>query len=305
MRPECHTQETRDRSRPAGNSDLTGCRPVHRVAITGLVAFVLAATLPAADWAPNLTVTATWDSNASNARSEIAQTDGLEVQADTLASERFELGPQDAVQGTVHLNATWWPQFDRLNTAAAGARGEWRHRFGADPFALELAVGVGADAVAARDWARQGAATELVFRFEKQLTEVARVTLRQAFTRQYADRDLYDAQAAGTSLELARELTDVARLVLGVDWRSGDLVSHSQPREDFDAVARTSAVVDTFGPPVIAYAVDARTLGWRAAVIRAVAASSAVVVAYEYRATTGGPVRFQNHRASLAIVHQF
>jgi hypothetical protein len=284
-------------------------RPIRSAIASAALGIVLWGALTAgaraANWAPNLTTSATWDSNASQARSSSVQIDGLEIQADVLASESVALGPQDALHGTAHLNATWWPRFERLNTAAAGARGEWRHRFGPGPFASELGIGIGGDAIAARDPGRRGTSGALLFRFDKHLTDVARLTLRQAFTRDYARAEVYDGKAAQTTLELARELTDLARLVLGVDWRKGDLASHSQPRSDFDDVARTSAEVNTFRTPLIAYAVNARTISGRAAIIRALDAASALIVAYEYRDTSGGPVRFQNHRASLALVHQF
>jgi hypothetical protein len=54
-----------------------------------------------------------------------------------------------------------------------------------------------------------------------------------------------------------------------------------------------------------AYRIDATTWSGRAALVRALDDSSAIIVSYEYRNTIRGPLRFPNHLLSVALVHQF
>lgn len=268
-------------------------------------ALLLASFVRADEWAPNLTFAATYDDNVTNGRSSLVQTGALEFAADVLASERYALGRFDALELKAHGAASWWERFRQLTTGAIGARAEWHHQFGADPLAAETFVELGADAVAAKDGGRRGTATFLTLIARKRINPATRLALSQVFERHDARATVYDVQSATTEAEIARDLTPTMRVSLAAFWRQGDVVSHSQPRADFDAAARARAIVETFGTPLIAYAIDARTLGGRISVIRALDEFTALTLAYEYRSTEEGPIRFQNQRLSLGFVNQF
>ena len=118
--------------------------------------FSIRPALRADDWAPNLTLEATWLNNASNADLGGDQIDALRTRADIIAAENYALGRDDALRPIFHAGAEWWPRYQGLTTGALGARIEWQHTFGAGPLAPVLALGGGGDFVAARESGRRG-----------------------------------------------------------------------------------------------------------------------------------------------------
>lgn len=278
----------------------------HRAALfSGLLA--LAAGLARADeWAPNLTTTATWHSNATNANLAVDRIGALQLSGDIIASERYGLTRDDSLHPSVHFGGEWWPRFNGLTSGEAGASLEWRHKFGLAPTALLFAAEAGVDGVVAKESGRRGTAMHFRASLRKRFNDRWRVGLSHEYARHHARHGVYDRRGSETVLEIARDVTDVARLTLALLHRDGDVVSHgTPPRPDLVALAPNRLPVDTFARNMVAYSVDARTVGAKLSFIRAITEDSVVILGYEYRETERTPLRYVNHLVSLSAVHQF
>lgn len=272
--------------------------------LAGLAALTAAAR--ADNWAPNLTATATWHTNATNADRSANRFEALQTSADLLAGERYALGRDDALHFTGHLAGEWWPRYSELLRGALGGRAEWRHQFGTDPLAPSVALEGAADFVAARETGRRGVGTGITASVRKRFDALTRVTLRHEVSWFDARYGTFDSTANETSLDLDRDLAPTTRLTLTLRYRDGDLVTYaSGPRPDLESRAPNRTELNTFDRLMTAYRLDAQTWSGRLALVRALDASSAVSVAYEHRDTRRGPLHFPDHQLSIALVHQF
>lgn len=297
-RPRC---DPPDDTLPALARQTTGL-----AAMAMLVAALIAPPAAAQNWAPNLTLTSAWHDNATNAKPANDRISGLEVAADIIASNRYSLGRYDSLHPTAHLAAEWWPRFDGLNRVAAGARLGWRHKFGLGAHAPVASVEVGADLVETREGARRGTSSHLLAGIRKRLNDVMQLGLWQEFRDHNARAAVFDRKGAETALEFDRDLTELARLTIRFSYRDGDVLSHATPpRPDLVALAPNRTSIDTFGRPLTAYSIDARTLGFRLSLVRAIDEDTALIGSYEARRTEREPLRYINQLVSLAIVHQF
>lgn len=278
------------------------------VSVAGLVGLIgLSPQISRADdWAPNLTVHAIWHDNASNAESSADQIDSLALGTDILSSQRYKFGPQDALQLTGHFAGEWWPRYEALLTGAAGGRAAWQHTFGTGKLAPVASAEIGGDLFESHESGRRGTAAALTFALRKRFNDHWRGAVTQQFDRRYARAAVFDQEAAETTIELAYDLSDVTRLTIGALYRDGDVVTYSgNPRGEVAAIASAERALDTFGRPMTAYSVDARTWGAKASLVRALDESSAIIASYEWRSTEGKPVQFMNQRLSIAVVTQF
>jgi hypothetical protein len=281
--------------------------PSHWRFTSALVAVATVANfLRADDWAPNLTATATWHSNATLADRSSDQLESLQLNADILAGQRYPFGRDDALILTGHLAGDWWPRYSDLTRGAAGGRAEWRHQFGSDPRAPIVGLEGAADFVETKESARRGVGTSVTARVSKRFNDVTRATLRHEVAWFDARVGTFDSAASETSLELDRDLTSTTRLTFAARFRDGDIVTYaSGVRPDLEDRAPNRIELNTFDRLMTAYRIDAATWSGRAALVRALDDSSAVVISYEYRSTTRGPLRFPDHLLSVALVHQF
>lgn len=258
------------------------------------------------DWDPNLTVHATWHDNASNAESSADQIDSLALGADILSWQRYKIGPQDAVQLTGHFAGEWWPRYEDLLSGAIGARAAWLHTFGTGKLAPIASAEIGGDLFESRESGRRGTSAALTLALRKRFSDQWRGAVTQQFDRRYARADVFDQAAAETTIELSYDFTDVARLTFNASYRDGDVLTYSgNPRGEVAAIASAQRELDTFGRPMTAYSVDARTWGAKASIVRALDESSAIIASYAWSSTEGKPVQFMNQRLSIAIVTQF
>lgn len=270
------------------------------------IAFTLAHASRAENWAPNLTLTSAWHDNASNAIDSADQIDSFQLNADLVASQRYEVGRNDALYLTAHLAGEWWPRYKQLLGGGAGARAEWRHTFGTGPFASTFSVEGGADAITARETGRRGTSSGVSVELRKRLNDRWRAALIHEVARLDARYSVYDRTSSETAVELGYDFNDLSRIIVTGLYRDGDVVSYAEtPGDDLVALARTSLPVDTFDRPQIASSFDARTWGARVALVRALDQSSAIVVSYELRKTRRQPLEFTNQILSIALVHQF
>lgn len=267
---------------------------------------VFSAVLRADDWAPNLTTTATWHSNATNADRSEDQLDSLQLSADILASQRYELGPDDTVRLTAHFAGDWWPRYSGLLRGAAGARAAFRHQFGSNSLAPVVTVEGAVDGVEAREPGRRGIGTGVTARLSKRFNDLTRAIVSHEVTWYNARLGTYDFGASETALEIDRDLTNVMRLTFTARFRSGDIVTYATgERLDLEDRAPHRIETNTFDRLMTAYRIDAQSWSGRLALVRALDDSTAIQVAYEYRESWRGPLRFPDHLLSVAMIHQF
>jgi hypothetical protein len=258
------------------------------------------------DWAPNLNVTAAWDSNATNADEPSDQIDSLRLTGDILASQRYAFGRDDALYAAMHFGGEWWPRYNGLTSGTVGGRAEWRHQFGPDPRAPIVALEGFADAVIAKETGRRGVATGVLLSARKRFNDLTRGTVVHEISWFDARYGTYDRAASETSLELDRDLSPVMRITLTGRFRDGDVVSYaSGARPDLEALAPQRVETGNFARTMTAYRIDAQTWSARAAFVRALDDSSAVVLGYEWRRTKRESFTFRNHILSVALIHQF
>jgi len=263
-------------------------------------------SLHADDWAPNLTVAATWESNVTNANVSSDQIDSIRLNGNLVAAQRYALTRDDALQVALRLGGEWWPRYNGLSSGLLGARGGWRHQFGADPLAPVVMIEGFADAVAAKDTGRRGAGAGAAVSVRKRLNDLTRATFSHEVGWFDARYGVYDRGASETSLELERDLSPLMRVTLTGRFRDGDVVSYAEgTRPDLIALAPQRIETDIFGRTLTAHRIDARTWGARAAFVRALDDDSAIVLAYEWRGTRRQALSFSNSLVSISLVHQF
>ena len=275
--------------------------------------FALLACLPAlaaagapAGWAPNLTTTATWDSNASNASRSADIVGALELRVDTDTAQRVSLGGDDALLAGAHLAAEAWPRFDGLDHAALGPRLTWQHKFGLGALAPIFNVELAGDAVTARESGRAGLAGGVTLAWRKRLDDATRLALTHERTRHDARAAVFDRTGAETALELARDLDEHWSFTVAARWREGDVLSYATPpRPDLVPFAKVRVPVTTFDRPFVAYSLDARTLTAALALTRTLDVATSLTFGYERRDTERGPLRYVNHLVSATLVRQF
>lgn len=267
---------------------------------------LVASSAGAEAWAPTLTLTATWHDNVSNANAPADRVGALQTSAELLLSEHYSITRDDSLHVSARFAGDWWERYRGLTGAAAGARVEWRHKFGLGALAPVVSIELAADAVTANEAGRRGTGKGVTLALRKRFNELWRVALTQEFARHDARQAVFDRAGAETALEVGRDITEFTRFALRVNYRKGDVLSYgTPPRPDLVALAPNRADVKTFGRPMIAYSIDARTVGARASYISALNEQSAVILAYEWRDTERSPFRYVNHLVSLALSHQF
>ena len=252
---------------------------LHRLALISAALITVATSLTAADnWAPNLTATAAWHSNATYADRSSDQLESLQLNADILAGRRYQFGRDDALVLTGHFAGDWWPRYNDLTRGAAGGRAEWRHQFGSDPRAPVVALEGAADFVEAKETGRSGVSTAVSASVRKRFNDFTRLTLRHEVAWFDARIGTFDSGASETSIELDRDLTTTTRLTFAARFREGDIVTYASGlRPDLEARAPNRIELDTFDRLMTAYRIDATTWAGRVGLVRALDDSSAII----------------------------
>lgn len=275
--------------------------------------FLFIACLPAsafaadlADWAPNITTAATWNSNATNAGRSSDVISALELRADASATHRFSVGYHDALFIGANLTAEAWPRFDGLDHSSLGPRLAWQHKFGLGAFVPTFTAELSSDAVFARESDRSGLTGGVTFALRQRLDPATRVSLTHERARHDARALVFERTGHETALELARDLDESWSLTLAARWREGDVLSYATPpRPDLVALAKVRVPNTTFDRPFVAYSLDAHSLTSSLALSYALDPVTSLTFGYEYRETTRQPLRYVNHLVSAALAHQF
>lgn len=272
--------------------------------VLGLFSTTLGAA--AADWAPNITTAATWNSNTTNASRSTDVIGALQLRADFAASQRVAIGSADALVLEVDLGTEAWPRFNGLDRAALGPRFTWQHKFGLGAFAPVFSFALAADAIATKESARRALAGSMVFAVRQRLDSVTRIALTHERAREDAREFVFDRSGAETAVTLSRDLDGPWSLAFAARWRAGVVQSYATPpRPDLVALARVRVPNATFDRPLVTYSLDAHTVTGALAVTRTLDSATALTFAYEWRDTTRRPLRYTNHLVSATLARQF
>ena len=258
------------------------------------------------DWAPNITTTATWDSNATNADRASDTIGALQLRAGLDVTHRIAFAGNNALFVGAQFTAEAWPRFDGLDRSAVGPRLAWQHKFGLGALAPTLSVELAGDAVFARESDRAGFAGAATFALRKRLDETTRLSLTHERFRHDARVLVFDLTSHETALELARDLGERWSLTLGAHHREGDVLSYATPpRPDLVALAKVRVPNTAFDRPLVAYSLDAHSLTGSLVLSYALDPATSLALGYNYRDTTRRPLRYVNHLVSAALARQF
>lgn len=266
------------------------------------------ATSPAsaADWTTDLSTTARWDSNATNADRSWDVLGAFQLRAEFEAMRRISLGRDDALFLGAHLAAEAWPRFDGLDRAMLGPQLSWRHKFGLGAFAHLLSIELTGETVGARESGRAGLAGHAAIVWRKRLDPATRIALSYGVARHDARASIFDRTGREAALDVARDLDGRWSLTFAAFWRKGYELSYATPpRPDLVSLAKVFTAVDTFHEQRIAYSLDARTLGGSLTASYAIKDRTSVTLGYDLRRTESGPLRYVNHLVSVGLTHEF
>ncbi len=257
-------------------------------------------------WAPNLTTTATWDSNVTNADRSGDIIGALQLRADMAAITRVALDTDNALLVGGHFLAEAWPRFDGLNHLSLGPRLTWQHKFGIGALAPVLALEFTGDLIFARETERSARAGTVALGWRKRLDDTTRLALKHEFERRDAREAMFDRTGQETSLECDRDLAEDWSVSLTARWRHGDVLAYATPpRPELVALAKHRETYDTFGRPLVGYSLESHSLSGSVAATRTLSRASWLIFCYELRQTKRSPLRYVNHLVSAALVHQF
>ena len=268
--------------------------------------FITPLLASAAGLAPSLTTTAVWESNVSNADRASDIIGAFQLRAELASTHRISLGRDDSLLIGGRLAAEASPRFTDLGRAEFGPTLAWAHKFGLGPFAPVVSVELAAGGVAARDSRRSGLAGSAALAWRQRLDESTRFSVTYERARHDARATLFDRTGEEGSLGVTRDLASDWSLNATVRYRRGDVLAFATPpRADLVALAKIRELNSAFGRPLIAYSLDAHTLGGALALNRTLGAATTLTLGYEYRGTTRQPVRYVNHLVSVALTRQF
>lgn len=260
----------------------------------------------AAAWAPDLTTSTMWDSNATNADRSPDAIGALQLRAEFEAARLLSLGRDDALFFGAHLVAEAWPRFDGLDRVTFGPQLSWRHKFGLGAYAHLIRIELTGEVVAAHESGRAGLTGRAAIVWRKRLDPATRFALTYARSRHDARAAVFDRTGHEAAIELGHDLDERWSVSLITRWREGDVLSYaSPPRPDLVSLAKVLMVVGTFDQIRVAYSLNARTVGGSLATSCAVNDTTSLTIGYDFRRTDSGPLHYVNHLVSVGLAHQF
>jgi len=267
---------------------------------------VLSLPAHAADWAPCLTATATWDDNLTNAARATDRLGALRLDTSVSVEHRTGLTSALALLSGAQLDLASVPRFDGLDRLALGPTLALRYKAGLGPLAPVVTLRAAATLSAARESGRAGPAANLALTVSRRLDEATQLRAGVELSRLAARQSVFARTGLEGFVELAHDLDPVWRVMLTARWRRGDVLSYATPpRPDLVALARVRTANDTFSRPFVAYSIDSHSLTGAITFSRALDDRTSLNFAFEWRETTRDPLVYVNRLVSLGVAHQF
>jgi len=265
-----------------------------------------AASAMAADWAPQLTATATWEDNVSNANRAGDQIGALRLAGSFEAGQRTGLTRELALLYGGHLDAEGWPRFDGFDRFAAGPTVALRYKNGLGALAPVFTLRATGGLSGARESGRAGPEGNLRLDWAQGLTDATRLSAGLALARLSAREAVFVREGLEGSVVLAHDFDADWRLLISARWRQGDVLSYATPpRPDLVNLARIRVNNATFGRPMIVYSLEAHTLTGGITLSRALNETTSLNLGAEWRETTRVPLLYVNRLVSLGLTRQF
>lgn len=271
-----------------------------------LLACSLIRAADAADWAPQITATATWDDNVTNANRDADRIGALHFAGEFEAGQRLSLTRELALLYGAEVDAEGWPRFDGLDRIAAGPTVALRYKNGIGPLAPTFTLRATGTLSVARESGRAGPEGNLSIIYAQGLTDATRLTAGITAARLDAHETVFARDGLEGFVELAHDFDPNWRLALAARWRQGDVVSYATPpRPDLVNLARVRVANDTFGRPMIVYSLEASSVGGAITLSRALDETTSLSLGVEWRETTRDPLVYVNRLVSLGVTRQF
>ncbi len=270
------------------------------------VALSLPFAATAADWAPQITAAATWDDNVTNANRASDRIGARNFSGTFEVGQRTGLTRELALLYGAQVDAEGWPRFDGLDRIAAGPTVALRYKNGLGPLAPTFTLRAGGSVSAAGESGRAGPEGNLSLTYGQGLTDATRVTAGITAARLAARDSVFTRDGLEGFVELSHDLDTNWRLQLSARWREGDVLSYATPpRPDLVNLARVRVNNSTFGRPMVAYSLEAHTVGGALSLTRALDEATSLTLGFEWRETTRNPLLYVNRLVSLGVTRQF
>lgn len=272
-----------------------------------LAVLAFAAARAVASVTPSVTLTSTWNSNATNAdrSSDVIGALQLLLSAEVSAAS-VTLGHDDSLVFGAEVDAEYWPRFDGLNRLVLGPTAAWRHKFGLGPMAPVFSVEFAVHGISAHDRDREGFDGSVRAAWRQRLDEATQLSVSFEQSRTDARDGVYDRTASEAAIELTRDLDETWRVSGTIRWRDGDVLSYARPpRPELVALSRDHDDNETFRAPFIVYSISARTWSGAVNLTRTLDERTALTFGYEVRSSESGPLSYVNHLVSAAVTRQF
>ncbi len=263
-----------------------------------------AATL-AAEARRSVALDVTWQDNLTNAERAGDRFDGLVLGATARQGLVRRLPGNHVFTPEAQVRVEWVPEVSGLSAAAVGGTLGWQRKMGLGRRPIVTAA-AGAQGVVTRERDRQGVEISGRVGVQQRLASALRADANVELLRRVARETVFDRTVRRGAVQLHWDVAPRATLSVHGFVQTGSALSHATPpRPDLVALARTRLPVTTFGRPMVAYALRARTAGYGLAGAFELTPALALRGAWEHADTRRGPLRYRNQLVSASLVHQF
>lgn len=254
------------------------------------------------DWIRDLRGEFLFNDNLSNSNRSSDQRDDFAVAGQAHFGRFDEITDHLRLTMTADLDAQAFASYEDFNRLFLGSTASLRYRFGFGAMAPFVRVEASGGYANFEQNLRDGG------RYRAGITAGKRITERLAIEASYVFEDIggqirvFDQRSNSFALTASFDLTQTTRLTAGYEFRDGEVVSYAvPPRPDIVALANARRTVATFGPPYVAYNLDAVTHSLQIGVSQALTPSISISARYEWQQTSRAQLDYQNNLLRLSV----
>ncbi len=275
---------------------------VSRPALFCIVLVLLGACPIRGDWIRDFRGEVVYDDNLSNSNRAADQRDDFAFAGRASFGRFCELSDALRLTLTADREARAFARYDDFSGLTIGSTAALRYRGGLGAMAPFLRLEASGGYAAFNQSLQSGG------RFRTGLTVGKRLTERFALDASYfygeigGEIRVFDRFSHVFALHASFDLTERTRLSAGYELRSGEVLSYAvPPRPDIVALANDRRTVDTFGPPYVAYNLDALTNSLSLGVSQALTQFLSINARYDWQYTTRSHLSYTNNVLRLSI----